>query len=145
MKAWGTFLMATGLLLSSATQAATQTTVVTQGHPVILPGNNVATQGTVSGTQGAINTQGVANAQGTTNTDVVVPVPPQVVWGNGGNAGGNVQRETQVNCMSCCIYQNRSYSEGSVVRAEGVLLQCQRDKGNLGTNNLVWRILKDQQ
>ncbi|AIR68019.1 DUF1496 domain-containing protein [Dickeya fangzhongdai] len=131
MKTWGTFLMATGLLLSSAAQAATQTTVITQGNPVVLPGNSSSTHGTVSTTQGS------------TNTEVVVPVPPQVIWGNGN--GGNVQREAQVNCMSCCIYQNRNYSEGSVVRAEGVLLQCQRDKGNLGTNNLVWRIIKEQQ
>ncbi|UGA52991.1 MULTISPECIES: DUF1496 domain-containing protein [Dickeya] len=131
MKAWGTFLMTTGLLLSSAAQAATQTTVITQGNPVVLPGNGSSTHGTVSTTQGS------------TNTEVVVPVPPQVIWGNGN--GGNVQREAQVNCMSCCIYQNRNYSEGSVVRAEGVLLQCQRDKGNLGTNNLVWRIIKEQQ
>ncbi|OOC12670.1 DUF1496 domain-containing protein [Dickeya dadantii] len=130
MKAWGTFLMATGLLLSSAAQAATQTTVITQGNPVVLPGNTSSTYGPASTTQGS------------TNTEVVVPVPPQVIWGNGN--GGNVQREAQVNCMSCCIYQNRNYSEGSVVRAEGVLLQCQRDKGNLGTNNLVWRIIKDQ-
>ncbi|MGM3193452.1 DUF1496 domain-containing protein [Dickeya dadantii subsp. dieffenbachiae] len=131
MKAWGTFLMATGLLLSSAAQAATQTTVITQGNPVVLPGNTSSTYGTASTTQES------------TNTEVVVPVPPQVIWGNGN--GGNVQREAQVNCMSCCVYQNRNYSEGSVVRAEGVLLQCQRDKGNLGTNNLVWRIIKDQQ
>ncbi|WP_042859777.1 DUF1496 domain-containing protein [Dickeya sp. NCPPB 3274] len=131
MKAWGTFLMATGLLLSSAAQAAMQTTVITQGNPVVLPGNGSSTHGTVSTTQGS------------TNTEVVVPVPPQVVWGNGN--GGNVQREAQVNCMSCCIYQNRNYSEGSVVRAEGVLLQCQRDKSNLGTNSLVWRIIKEQQ
>ncbi|WPD76145.1 YnjH family protein [Dickeya fangzhongdai] len=131
MKTWGTFLMATGLLLSSAAQAATQTTVITQGNPVVLPGNSSSTHGTVSTTQGS------------TNTEVVVPVPPQVIWGNGNS--GNVQREAQVNCMSCCIYQNRNYSEGSVVRAEGVLLQCQRDKGNLGTNNLVWRIIKEQQ
>nr|WP_227983211.1 DUF1496 domain-containing protein [Dickeya poaceiphila] len=80
---------------------------------------------------------------GGVNTEVVVPVPPQVIWGNGN--GGNVQREPQANCMSCCIYQNRNYSEGAVVRAEGVLLQCQRDKSNLGTNNLVWRIIKEQQ
>ncbi|MCI4184386.1 YnjH family protein [Dickeya dianthicola] len=131
MKAWGTFLMATGLLLSSAVQAATQTTVITQGNPVVLPGNTSGNHGTVSTTQGS------------TNTEVVVPVPPQVIWGNGN--GGNAQRETQVNCMSCCVHQNRNYSEGSVVRAEGVLLQCQRDKGNLGTNNLVWRIIKDPQ
>ncbi|TYL44578.1 DUF1496 domain-containing protein [Dickeya sp. ws52] len=130
MKAWGTFLMATSLLVSCATQAATQTTVITQENPVVLPGN-AGTQSTVSG------------AQGNTNTEVVVPVPPQVIWGNGN--GGNVQRETQVNCMSCCIYQNKNYSEGAVVRAEGVLLQCQRDKANLGTNNLVWRIINDQQ
>lgn len=131
MKAWGTFLMATGLLLSSAAQAATQTTVITQGNPVVLPGNTSSTYGTASTTQGS------------TNTEVVVPVPPQVIWGNGN--GGNVQRETQVNCMNCCIYQSKNHTEGSVIKAEGVLLQCQRDKGNLGTNNLVWRIIKDQQ
>ncbi|AUH00823.1 DUF1496 domain-containing protein [Pectobacteriaceae bacterium CE70] len=79
-----------------------------------------------------------ANQTGQTNTDIVVPVPPQVVWGN----GNSTSREVPTNCMSCCIYQNKSYSEGAVLKAEGVLLQCVRDKQSLGTNNLIWQIVK---
>lgn len=42
-------------------------------------------------------------------------------------------------CSQCCIYENKNYSEGAVVKAEGVLLQCQRDEKTLSTNPLVWR------
>jgi hypothetical protein len=43
----------------------------------------------------------------------------------------------------CCIYQDQNYSEGAVVRADGVLLQCQRDERTISTNPLVWRRVKE--
>lgn len=46
-------------------------------------------------------------------------------------------------CSQCCIYEDRNYSEGAVVKADGgVLLQCQRDEKTLSTNPLVWRRVK---
>ncbi|MCE0491480.1 YnjH family protein [Pantoea sp. Mb-10] len=68
------------------------------------------------------------------NTDVVVDMPPEV-WTQGQNTQQN-------NCLQCCTYENRSYSEGAVVKAEGVLLQCARDDRVLGTNPLIWKIIK---
>ncbi|WP_130835158.1 YnjH family protein [[Erwinia] mediterraneensis] len=65
--------------------------------------------------------------------DVMVEMPAEV-WSQGQNR--------QVNCPRCCIYENRSYTEGAVVRAEGVLLQCARDEQSLGTNNLIWKIVR---
>jgi hypothetical protein len=70
----------------------------------------------------------------TGNTDVVVDMPPEV-WTQG-------QNNQQSNCMQCCTYENRSYSEGAVVKAEGVLLQCSRDEKVMGTNPLIWKIIK---
>ena len=75
------------------------------------------------------------NAAGTVNSDVVVDLPPEV-WTQGQNRSQNPP------CLRCCIYENRSYSEGAVVKAEEVLLQCVRDEKSLGTNNLIWRIVK---
>lgn len=138
MKVWGSVLTVTGLLMATWVFAASQTTVITQGNPVVLPGNH-ANAGAVSGNTQAGN---ATSTMGATNTEVVVPVPPQVVWGNG---AATTTHESQPHCMSCCIYQNRNYSEGAVIKAEGVLLQCQRDKTNLGTNNLLWRILREGQ
>ena len=66
--------------------------------------------------------------------DVEVNVPPEVF-----SAGG--QRAQP--CNQCCIYQDQNYSEGAVVRADGVLLQCQRDERTLSTNPLVWRRVKE--
>lgn len=63
--------------------------------------------------------------------DIGVSVPPEVFTSSG------QQRATP--CNQCCIYQNQNYSEGSVVKAEEVLLQCQRDDKAYGTNPLVWR------
>lgn len=68
------------------------------------------------------------------NTDVVVDMPAEV-WAQG-------QNRQQNSCLQCCIYENRSYSEGAVVKAEGVLLQCSRDEKVLGTNPLLWKIIK---
>ncbi|PWC09612.1 DUF1496 domain-containing protein [Brenneria roseae subsp. americana] len=68
--------------------------------------------------------------------DIVVPVPAEV-WG-----AGSAAREQNTNCMRCCVYENRNYSEGAVLKVEGVLLQCVRDKQTLGTNNLIWQLIK---
>ncbi|MFT8210093.1 MAG: DUF1496 domain-containing protein [Symbiopectobacterium sp.] len=73
------------------------------------------------------------------NTDIVVGVPPSVIWGDN---NGSTRREPQNNCMRCCVFENRNYTEGAVVRTEGVLLQCARDRQTLGTNNLIWQVLK---
>jgi len=67
------------------------------------------------------------------NTDVVVDLPPEV-WTQG--------QRRQPDCIRCCIFEDRNYSEGSVVKSEGVLLQCARDEHSLGTNNLIWKIIK---
>ena len=67
--------------------------------------------------------------------DVEVNVPPEVFTSSG-------QNQTVQPCNQCCIYQNQNYSEGAVVKAEGVLLQCQRDERVIGTNPLVWRRVK---
>lgn len=61
---------------------------------------------------------------------VEVNVPPEVF-----SSGG--QRSQP--CSQCCIYQDQNYSEGAVVKAEGILLQCQRDEKTISTNPLVWR------
>lgn len=66
---------------------------------------------------------------------VEVNVPPEVFSNNNSN-----QRVQQ--CTQCCIYENQNYSEGAVVKAEGVLLQCQRDERAISTNPLVWRRVK---
>jgi hypothetical protein len=65
--------------------------------------------------------------------DVEVNVPPEVF-----SSGG--QRAQP--CNQCCIYQDQNYSEGAVVKADGVLLQCQRDEKTISTNPLVWRRVK---
>ncbi|AST79688.1 TPA: YnjH family protein [Citrobacter farmeri] len=65
--------------------------------------------------------------------DVQVNVPPEVF-----SSGG---QRTQP-CNQCCIYQDQNYSEGAVIKADGVLLQCQRDEKTLSTNPLVWRRVK---
>jgi len=75
---------------------------------------------------------GHGNSSG--NTDVVVDMPPEV-WTQG-------QNQNQSPCQRCCIYENHSYTEGAVLKSEGVLLQCARDPQSLGTNNLIWRIVK---
>ena len=66
---------------------------------------------------------------------IVVNVPPEVF-----SAGGQTQ-PTQP-CMQCCVYGNQNYSEGAVIKTEGVLLQCQRDERAISTNPLVWRRVK---
>lgn len=49
--------------------------------------------------------------------DVEVNVPPEVFSSSG-------QNQTVQPCNQCCIYQNQNYSEGAVVKADGILLQC---------------------
>lgn len=66
-------------------------------------------------------------------TGIDVTVPPEVF-----SSGG--QRPQP--CNLCCVYQDQNYSEGAVVKAEGILLQCQRDERTLSTNPLVWRRVK---
>lgn len=50
--------------------------------------------------------------------DVEVNVPPEVF-----SSGGQSAQP----CTQCCVYQDQNYSEGAVIKAEGILLQCQRD------------------
>lgn len=66
--------------------------------------------------------------------DVQVNVPPEVFSSSGQRAQP---------CSKCCIYQDQNYSEGAVVKADGVLLQCQRDEKTISTNPLVWRRVKE--
>jgi hypothetical protein len=47
--------------------------------------------------------------------DVEVNVPPEVFSSSG-------QNQTVQPCNQCCIYQNQNYSEGAVVKADGILL-----------------------
>lgn len=68
------------------------------------------------------------------NADVVVDMPPEV-WTQG-------SRDSAPACQRCCTFENRSYTEGAVLKSEGMLLQCVRDERSLGTNNLIWRIVK---
>ncbi|MBV8041240.1 DUF1496 domain-containing protein [Pluralibacter sp.] len=63
--------------------------------------------------------------------EVQVNVPPEV-FSNSSNT-----QQTQP-CSQCCIYENQNYSEGAVIKAEGILLQCQRDEKTISTNPLVW-------
>ena len=65
--------------------------------------------------------------------DVEVNVPPEVFSSSGQRAQP---------CNQCCVYQDQNYSEGAAIKAEGVLLQCQRDEKTLSTNPLVWRRVK---
>lgn len=66
-------------------------------------------------------------------TDIVVPVPADA-WG--------AAREQNYQCLRCCVYENRNYSEGAVVKVDGVTLQCVRDKQVVGTNDLIWQPFK---
>jgi len=68
--------------------------------------------------------------------DVVVPLPPQI-WENSGN-----NTNTAPTCSSCCIYNNQVYTEGAMVTADSVVLQCSRDPQVVGTNELRWEVLK---
>lgn len=62
--------------------------------------------------------------------DVEVNVPAEVF-----SSGGQRAQD----CNQCCVYQDRNYSQGAVIKVEGLLLQCQRDDKTLSTHPLVWR------
>ncbi len=66
--------------------------------------------------------------------DVQVNVPSEVFTSGG-------QQNSQP-CNQCCIYEGQTYSEGAVIKTEGVLLQCQRDERTVSTNPLIWRRVK---
>ncbi|SCC40059.1 DUF1496 domain-containing protein [Kosakonia oryziphila] len=78
---------------------------------------------------------GSALAERLPSPGIEVNVPPEVF-----SSGG--QTQTTQPCIQCCVYGNQNYSEGAVVKAEGVLLQCQRDEHAISTNPLVWRRVK---
>lgn len=61
---------------------------------------------------------------------VEIDVPPQVFTESGQGAQ---------HCNQCCIYENKNYSEGAVIKVESLLLQCQRDTQALSTHPLAWR------
>jgi hypothetical protein len=63
--------------------------------------------------------------------DLGIIVPPEVFNQRGA--------EQPAPCLSCCIYGNQSYSEGAIIKTEGILLQCVRDKQVLSTNPLIWQ------
>lgn len=73
-------------------------------------------------------------AQSGSHTDVRVDMPPEV-WTQGRN-------NHQPDCLRCCLFGNQQYSEGAVVKSEGVLLQCMRDGKSVGTNTLIWKIVR---
>ena len=75
-----------------------------------------------------------ASADRRLSPDVQVNVPPEVFTSGG-------QQSSQP-CNQCCVYQNQNYTEGAVIKAEGVLLQCQRDERTVSTNPLGWRRVK---
>lgn len=72
-------------------------------------------------------------AQAQPRPEMEINVPPEVFSNNNQHAQP---------CAQCCIYQDQNYSEGAVIKAEGVLLQCQRDEKTISTNPLVWRRVK---
>lgn len=122
MKAGALFFLAGSILFSQSILAASDGWHLSTGNSVNESGrgyeNHAARESTSSGN---------------TNADVVVDMPPEV-WSQGQN--------NQPPCLRCCSYQNRSYTEGSVVKMEGVLLQCVRDEKSFGTNNLIWQSVK---
>ncbi|AGR58441.1 DUF1496 domain-containing protein [Salmonella bongori] len=75
----------------------------------------------------------VALANQTVRPDIEVNVPPEIFSTRG---------QASQPCIQCCVYQDQNYSEGAVIKVEGVLLQCQRDEQTISTNPLVWRRVK---
>ncbi|QPT11581.1 DUF1496 domain-containing protein [Serratia rubidaea] len=65
------------------------------------------------------------------DVDVVLPVAPEI-WGAAKSTAAPAP------CLRCCIYQDQNYSEGALLKVEGELLQCQRDKTQVGTYSLIW-------
>ena len=64
------------------------------------------------------------------------------VEGKGPPEGFSSGGQSAQPCTQCCVYQDQNYSEGAVIKAEGILLQCQRGDKTLSTNPLVWRRVK---
>lgn len=62
--------------------------------------------------------------------DIGVIVPSEVF---------NAPKTAPVSCLQCCLYDNKRYSEGAIIKAEGILLQCSRDKQVLSTQPLIWQ------
>ncbi|EBS6868945.1 DUF1496 domain-containing protein [Salmonella enterica] len=75
----------------------------------------------------------VALANQISRPDIQVNVPPEVFSMHG---------QSSQPCIQCCVYQDQNYSEGAVIKVEGVVLQCQRDEKTISTNPLVWRRVK---
>ncbi|EAA7903639.1 DUF1496 domain-containing protein [Salmonella enterica] len=75
----------------------------------------------------------VALANQNSRPDIQVNVPPEVFSTHG---------QSSQSCIQCCVYQDQNYSEGAVIKVEGVVLQCQRDEKTISTNPLVWRRVK---
>ncbi|EMD4808754.1 YnjH family protein [Salmonella enterica] len=75
----------------------------------------------------------VALANQNNRPDIQVSVPPEVFSTRG---------QSSQPCIQCCVYQDQNYSEGAVIKVEGVVLQCQRDEKTISTNPLVWRRVK---
>ncbi|WP_067701380.1 DUF1496 domain-containing protein [Erwinia sp. ErVv1] len=106
---------------------------------LLLSGQAAATSQSlhVGGGQGSDVSSGYGSGgyvpAGRNNTGVVVDMPPEA-WTQG-------QNSNQPPCLRCCTWENRSYTEGSVVKMEGILLQCRRDERSVGTNNLTWQTL----
>ncbi len=53
-----------------------------------------------------------------------------------------VKKEFRQSCSRCCFFEDRTYSEGSVIKSENVLLECVTDTKSIGTDNLVWQRIK---
>lgn len=68
------------------------------------------------------------------SADIGIIVPPEVFTQRGA--------EQPAPCLQCCIYGNQSYSEGAIIKTEGILLQCTRDNQVLSTNPLIWQRVK---
>ena len=65
--------------------------------------------------------------------DVEVNVPPEV-FSSGGQSAQPV--------LSAAFIRIKIILKGRVIKAEGILLQCQRDDKTLSTNPLLWRRVK---
>lgn len=63
-------------------------------------------------------------------SEVNVHLPP-TVW--------EKNTDRAVPCQRCCIYENRSYSEGAIINAQNILLQCQQEPHTAGTRSLIWQ------
>ena len=73
-------------------------------------------------------------AMANNDADIGIIIPPEVLTQRG--AGQPAP------CLQCCIYENNSYSEGAIIKTEGILLQCARDAQVLSTNPLIWQRVK---